>query len=186
MFLLPGIEIDSNLKSKFRRSGFINTYLTCEPYKYPYEVIFLLFQPKELDLEFYEFTEELQTNANFIEIIEFDKKQVLIVYRIPAKFKNDYNLFMKGRYSRLSDAFKKCFVLEDYQRDTKGNPMKDNKGNYLTEPSTFYHVFNRTEFIKERWLLKLGYPLHDPILDSMELYDVQSPDKESLELIEAW
>lgn len=195
IFLLPGTEIKEETKKKFRTNGFINTYLTCDQLSYPFKVIYLLFQPKEFGMEFYSFMKEMQANQNFIEVVDLGKNKTLLVYRIPKRFTNDYDLFLEGKYSQLSKEYKRCFAMEDYKRDKNGNPVREN-GKYVKEPSRFYHILNRTEELRDRWKLVLYGDGEDPdtidhtnayIVDDMELYEKQDPGKETLGLgIELW
>jgi hypothetical protein len=186
MFLLPGIQIKPELKQKFYSFGFRNTYLTCKPFTYPFEVIYLLFQPEALDVEFYAFTEELQKNTNFIEILDMSDRKVMLVYRVPRKFKRDYELFLDGRYSQTSKDFQACFAMEDYKRNEKGLPIRGKDGRPEKVPTTFYHVFNRTPFLQQKWKDRLGYDYDSDILDGMELYEKQDPLKEALEVELDW
>lgn len=178
MFLLPGIEIKPELMRQFRSFGFLSSYLTCKPYSYPYEVIYLLFEPKKFDLDLTNFVNALQKNTNFIEVIDLAKKMV-IVYRIPKKFRVDYNRFMKGEYSKLSTEFQRCFILEQYKRNKDGTLIKDSHNRPIVEPTMFHHIFKRTQIQIDKWKEKLGYDTEDDILDDMELYDIQDPEKET-------
>jgi hypothetical protein len=193
LFLLPGIQLDEKAKRDFSRFGFENTYLKCDQLSYAFNVIFLLFKPNDLDLEFYTFAKNMEKNPNFIEAIDLGRNKVVMVYRIPKRFTKDYELFLEGKYSQLSKEFQNCFALEDFKRDANGKPMMDG-GRYVKEPSRFFHIFNRTEWLKDRWKLKLyghqdaeGNPQFDlrdevdsAILDTIELYDVQDPVAEFL------
>ncbi len=193
LFLLPGIQLDEKIKRDFSRFGFVNTYLTCDQLSYPYNVIYLVFKPNELDLEFYAFSKNMQKNPNFIEAIDLGRNKVVMIFRVPKRFKADYALFLDGQYSKLSKDFQSCFALEDIKRDDNGKPVLD--GNkYVKEPSRFFHIFNRTQWLKDRWKLRLygredaegnvSYTPRDEvdalILDEVELFDRQDPVLELL------
>lgn len=179
VFLLPGIEIKNNIKDQFYNFGFKNTFLTCPPLTYPFEVLFLLFKPVDIDLDFIRFGEELHRNPNFLETIDGGGNKVLFVYRIPKRYRHDYQLFLQGKYSKTSADFKKCFVMEQFKLDANGKPVLE-KGRYVKEYTDFYHIFNRTDFIKSIWNERLGYSENDHILDSIEYYDIQKPEDETL------
>lgn len=180
VFLLPGIEIKTELINEFYSQGFVNTFLTCEPLTYPFPVLYLLFRPDQVNADFIGFANNLQKNTNFIETLDAGKGKVLMVYRIPKRFRRDYELFLEGKYSKLSAEYKKCFQLEQFKVDIYGKPVKE--GNkYIKEPTDFYHIFNKTDDIKSRWLERIGYPPETHILDDMEMYDMQDPVKETLE-----
>jgi hypothetical protein len=179
VFLLKVIEIEPKLKRQLRTFGFINTYLTCEPIHYPYEVLYVLFKPEKLDIEFANYISALQKNPNFIEVLDLAGK-VMIVYRIPKKFKVDYQRFLRGKYSELSKEFQKCFVLEDYKRNESGIILKDAHQRPIRDKTVFHHIFNRTDERKEYLREKLGYTIENSdIFDDIELYDKQDPEKES-------
>lgn len=180
VFLLPGIEIKDELKDLFYTFGFENTFLTCPPLSYPYEVIYLLFKPVSINMDFMRSAERLQINENFIETLDGGNNKVVLVYRIPKRFKRDYEMFLEGKYSKLGEDFKKCFVLEEFVKDINGKPVKEN-GRYLKEPSDFFHIFNQTDKIKDKWKERLGYSEDEHILDGCELYSKQDPIEETLE-----
>lgn len=181
IFLLPGIEIKRELKLSFYNNGFVNTFLTCKGLSYPFEVIFLLFNPKQIDINFCSFIEDLKKNTNFLEVLDVGLNKILLVYRIPKKFRLDYNLFLEGKYSELSEEYKKCFSLEKFKLDGYGNKVIE-KGKYIMEPSNFYHIFNKTEHLKNIWLDKLGISKEEShILDNVELYEKQDTIKEDLQ-----
>ncbi len=193
LFLLPGIQLDEKVKRDFTRFGFVNTFLTCDQLSYSFNVIFLLFKPNDLDLEFYTFSKNMEKNPNFIEAIDLGHNKVVLVYRIPKRFTADYELFLDGKYSKLSKDFQSCFALEDFKRDANGKPILDG-GRHVKEPSRFFHIFNRTEWLKNRWKLRLygtedkdGNPVFSPkdevdslILEEIELYDRQDSVQEFL------
>lgn len=200
LFLLPGIQIEEKTKKLFAQFGFVNTFLSCAQLSYSFNVIFLLFKPSEFDMGFYTFARNMEKNPNFIETIDLGQNQVAMIYRIPRRFTKDYELFLDGQYSKLSKEFQSCFAMEDFKRDSNGRPIID-AGRYLKEPSRFYHVFNRTEWLKDRWKLKLyghedkdGNVILSPkdrheaaILDDVELFDKQDPELETLLLeFELW
>lgn len=181
IFLLPGIEIREELKAEFYSQGFINTFLHVKGLNYPYPVIYLLFKPTRIDHSFVRFANELQKNGNFLETIDAGRNKVLMVYRVPKRFRRDYDLFLEGKYSRLSDSYKRCFQMEQFKLDALGRPMRDNRGRWIKEPTDFYHVFNRTDDIKKRWLAAIGYDESSDILDDVELYEKQDTQKETYE-----
>ena len=179
VFLLPGIEIKGDLKNQFYNFGFQNTYLTCAPLVYPFEVIYILFKPDSIDLDFIRFAEELQRNPNFIEVIDGGRNKTLFVYRIPKRFRHDYHLFLAGKYSQLSADYKKCFAMEQFKVDEYGRPVKEN-GRYVKEETSFFHIFGKTDHLKEIWAERLGLT-DDHILDEIELYDKCDPKGETLQ-----
>lgn len=180
VFLLPGIEIKSELKNRFYNFGFINTFLTCPPLTYPWPVLYIVFRPQVIDLDFMRFADELQKNTNFIDTLDAGGGKVLMVYRVPKRFLRDYELFLEGKYSKLSPEYRRCFQMEQFKLDAHDRPIKE-QGRYVKEYTDFYHIFNRTEYIKDIWKERLGYRADEHILDDMELYSKQDPLRETLE-----
>lgn len=180
VFLLPGIEIKSELKNRFYSFGFQNTFLTCPPLNYPWPVLYILFKPQVIDLEFIRFAEDLQKNPNFIETLDAGSNKVLMVYKVPKRFRRDYELFLEGKYSKLSSDYRKCFQMEQFKLDSHDRPVKEN-GRYVKEYTDFYHIFNRTDHIKDVWKERLGYDKSEQIFDDIELYDRQDPVRETIE-----
>jgi hypothetical protein len=167
--LLPVTKIPESLKYKFKSFGFVNSYLFAndDDKKYGFEVIYLRFKPFSYDAAYAAFAAALTNNENFIE--EYDlKKETVYVFRIPRKLRTDFYLFLKGKYSKLSDSYKKHFPMERYFRGPVGEPMK--------EPSSFHQIFTKAAELKKQWEEKLGVEL-DP---DQELYDKVNKDKETL------
>ncbi len=182
IFLLPAVEIPETVKDKFYEQGFISTYLTCNKLSYPFEVIYILFNPGEFSIDYNYFERMLINNPNYIEVFDLGNNLVLYVYKIPDKFKEDYNLFLQGKYSKFSKEYKKLFPERSYIIGTDKKPIRDHNGKYKTEMSPFHHVFNRSDYIKSKWADKIGYEIDDPIFDNLELYDVQYPERELVEV----
>lgn len=195
LFLLPGIQLSNSLKKDFERFNFVNTYLKCDDLKYSFEVIFLLFKPDDFDISFYSFSRNMSKNPNYIETIDLNNHRVVMVFRIPKRFKEDYNHFLNGDYSKMSKEFQSCFALEQYKFDSNGNLIKEN-GKYVYEPTIFYHVFNKTQKLKDVWKLKLYgqdskdgiiYEPDSNLIDEIELYEKQDPLLETLDVgFEIW
>lgn len=177
VFLFPGIEVKDDLKFKFNSFGFINTYLQVQPLTYPYPVIFLLFKPESFNIDFNNFVSEIQKNPNFIEIVDLFNGRILMTFRVPKKFTKDYYTFLEGKYSKLSAAFKSCFSMEKIKVDEKKQPIKKN-GKLEKEPTNYYHIFNRTQFMKEH--IKTKYNVDDDVVENIEFYDKQDPEQETL------
>lgn len=193
LFLLPGIQLDDKLRKDFGRFGFVNTFLTCDQLSYTFNVVYLKFEPLKLDLEFYSFSKNMEKNPNFVDAIDLGHNQVVLVYRIPRRFIQDYALFLDGKYSKMSKEFQACFAMEDIKRGPDGKPIMDN-GRFVKEPSRFFHIFNRTEWLKDRWKLRLYGDLDKEgnaqfslrnandahLLDDMELFEQQNAEDEHL------
>lgn len=176
IFLLPSIQLDARTRSRFNTYGFINSFTSCNRLKYNHPVLFLLFKPEKFNKQFLNFYQDLSKNRNFLEEYDLGDNYLLIVFEIPEKFIPDYKFFLEGKYSKMSKDYQRLFPNTVF---TKG-VMKD--GKYIQKVSSFYHIFNRTDYLKERWREKLGYYNTD-IFDNIELYHKQNPKKEYIELL---
>lgn len=181
IFLLPAIQIKNSVKKEFYDNGFINTYITTNKIKYPYEVIFLLFNPSEFDYQYAGFESRLISNENYIECNDLGNNYVLYTFKIPQIFIKEYYLFLDGRYSEFSKEYKELFPNKSHVYDNDKKPLKDKKGGYLLEDSPYFKVFNKDEGFKEKLAQKLGYE-DTSILDDVELYDKQDEVKEKFNI----
>lgn len=122
------------LKKEF---GVINSYLKDKAREdLEGDMLFVLFKPVDFDY-FEQFLEEQQENsANFLEDYDYAGGYVVVVYKIPEKMKEDFELFKQGKYSKLSDIIKNC-----YDKEVKAflKPM----------PSFQHEVFSRAKRLKE-------------------------------------
>lgn len=173
--LFPCLKIKQDLVSQFPKFGFDATYLYCPKYYYDFNVMYIVFKP-EFTLPFHLFLTELEKNVNFIETID-EAGVVILVYRIPPKFGIDYLLFLNGAYSRTSPDFKACFQLKVYKQGANGEYLKTPTGSYQTEYTIYYHIFNKTDFLRNRWMDTLEVAR---LPKDMELYDKCDISKETL------
>lgn len=177
VMLFPCLKIKQELVNQFNEFGFINTYLFCNKREYDCNVIYLMFRPNEFTVGFHLFIQALERNINFLETID-EPSTVIIVYRVPPQFGADYLLFLNGAYSLTSPDFKACFQMKVYTKDDKGNLLKTKAGSYITEHSMYYHIFNKTDYLKNRWREALG----DDVKLPNELYEKCSIEMETLVL----
>lgn len=180
VMLLPVVKINRKLVNNFYKYGFKNTYLFIER-EYKFNVIHLLFEPEKFDQDFNEFIFELSSNPNYIETIDVGYKKVLVTFKIPNQFEVDFRLFLEGKYSKLSDGFKKCFPFEKPVKNERGDIKRDMSGAVVMEPSTFFHIFNRTEKLRKKYEESLGLDYQLPT--DLELYDIVNIEKENLKNI---
>lgn len=176
LLLFPCLQIKKELTAQFAEFGFVNTYLSWDKASYGYSVIYAVFK-SPFTLAFYNFVLQMEKSQNFIETVDVPDA-VVLVYRIPEKFRMDFRRFCDGRYSKLSPEFKACFQMRKYTMDSTGKLLKDQQGKYLTEHTMFYHIFNRTDELKQKWAELIG----DDVELTGELYDKCDMSKETLEL----
>lgn len=175
--LFPCLKLRDELVRQFPEYGLVNTYLYWEGREYDFNTIFLLFRPKEFTIGFHLFITEMEKSINFIETIDVPNG-VVLVYKIPAKFGTDFLLFLNGAYSLTSPDFKSCFKLTNYKIDSQGAFIKTPAGAYETEKTIYYHIFNKTSYLRDQWRQALGEDIKLP--KDMELYDKCNIEKETL------
>lgn len=179
MMLFPCLKIKQELVRQFKEFGFVNTYLFWEDREYPFYPVYVVFRPAEFTHGFYQFTLGMERSLNYVETI--DAPGVLVfVYAIPAQFGADYLLVLNGAYSLTSPDFKSCFQMKLYKYGPNGQVLKTSSGAYDTEYSMWYHIFNKTDFLRNKWREALGDDIVLP--KDMELYEKCDMDKETLKL----
>jgi len=177
VLLLPCIRIDQKLIQQFSEFGFVSSYLFWEGHEYPFNTIFLLFQPSEFTLGLHNFIQAMERNPNFLETVDIPNR-VVLVFRVPARFDTDYLLFLNGAYSLTSPDFKACFQLWTYKMDANGQFPKNSNGGYIKEYTPYYHIFNKTEEWRNKLLERLGEDTKIP--KGSELYQKCDIEKETL------
>jgi len=126
------------------------------------KVLFLLFNNKNT----------LQENLNIINNLMLDPVDVkhsynlvgnysMVVLKFPEEFNNDYNNILLGKYSKLSEKFKKRFPETQDAFNSKNVKIG-------TEHTIYYHIFNKTEWLKNIWLTRLGLI---ELENTLELWD---------------
>ena len=159
IFLLPTLQIKKDLKNAFRKNGFMASYIYCNQYNFCncFKPLFLLFKPQSFSVEFYRFNVEMEKSPNFVETVDLPEQQVLMVFKVPKLFENDYELIEMGRYSKTSAEFRKLFPMG-----------KD---------SNFYHIFTRSDKLKSDYMKRLNCRVEDL---PQELYSRMKISEETL------
>lgn len=174
--LFPCLQIDGNLVRQFPEFGFVNTYLTWDKCEYNFPVIYVVFRA-EFTMPFYHFITQLEKNKNYIETID-EPGAVVLVYKVPQVFHEDYCKFIFGKYSQCSKEYKACFPMSVPAIDEKTGAPERYNGKYIKQPTEFYHIFNKTKNLRDRWSEALGVDLTEDV----ELYDRPNMEKETLQL----
>jgi hypothetical protein len=145
IFMVPTLRIP---KDALRDNGFINGYSQDEMRDEQYEdAVHILFLPNNVD-RFREFLDsEYERTKSIIEDYDYEDGYVVVVYKLDAKFKKDFNLVKKGKYSKTSKEFQEIFprVVKIIQN-----------GLHRDELSLQFRVFNKTPDLVEFWEKKLG------------------------------
>ena len=165
IFMVPTLRVP---KDALRSNGFINGYIKDERMQHGYEdSIYLLFKPDNLD-KFREFLDgEYERTKSIIEDYDYEDGFVVVVYQLNEKFKQDYELVKKGRYSKTSKEFQKIFPK--VIKIVKGGLNKD-------EISLQYRIFNKTDDLIEFWEDKIGITFED----DFEVWEGWNEEKEVL------
>jgi hypothetical protein len=129
-------------------------------------LVFLLFKNKKLTLED---LKKITTSLAIVPVdIVFSYELVndysMIVVEFPERFVDDFDRIIDGKYSKLSDSFKDRFDMTREVLDSKGQ----RKGKEYT---LYYHIFNKTQWLKDFWMERLGLCELDEKLELWERPD---------------
>lgn len=108
LFLLPIYGIYHQVK----KVGFVNAYLSDvnrEPINNTDIHLYLLFHPDpEQMIELEDIREKLEAidNSPLLEDYDYEDGYVVLVLKFPEQFRDDYNKFLLGKYSKFSHEFK--------------------------------------------------------------------------------
>jgi len=144
IFMVPTLKIP---KEELANNGFLNAYIKDATADVEYDnAVYLLFKPTSLD-KFRLFLEnEHERTKSLIDDYDY-KKYVVLVYQLDAKFKDDFDLIRRGKYSKTSSKFQALFpkVVKI---------MKE--GLHRDEISLQYRIFNKTQDLIDFWENKFG------------------------------
>ena len=156
-FILPMV----NINHKNLPSNFINGYINDN-----YEVFLVFEKSDDNDIIFNHFLNNAKVkNMCFLNIIN-NNDEIIVKYKVPEKHYDNFNLFIKGKYSKFDDEYKKIIV--SYFGNTT---VKDNYS--VTEYNTIYPQDFKRKQIAERLYdkkdIKEGLKLIDEVLDIPDL-----------------
>lgn len=140
-------------KERLLENNYINGYIKDGTREVQYdECVYLLFKPDNLD-KFKDFLDvEYERTKSIVDDYDYEGGYVVLVYKLEARFKKDFELIKEGKYSKTSIAFQEIFPKN--VKFTKGNRTYD-------QISTHYRIFNKTEDLKKYWEDKLDIVLED-------------------------
>lgn len=171
IFMVPTLKVP---KDALRGNGFINAYIKDDRREDQYkESIYLLFKPNDLD-KFREFLDnEYERTKTIIEDYDYEDGYVVIVYQLNEKYKKDFELIRKGKYSKTSEDFQKVFpkIVKIYRN-----------GLHREELSLQYRIFNKADDLIEYWENRLGINLELTLGIDFEVWEGFNESKEILEL----
>ncbi len=169
LFLRPMLNINESYLSRF---GYVSAYLKDTDHEPEYEnAIYLLFRPEDLSLfEKFVQAEKRRVGNLFLEDYDCGYGYVVMVYRIPDQYMNDYKLFLQGKYSKFSRELIEIFPETVTRKDEWGYDKVDN--------SLYFHIFNRSKAMRNYWEEKLGTEL-EPDAEYWSIPDTRTtPDDE--------
>lgn len=169
MFLLAGIGLGRRNILKY---GFISAFIDDKDHDPHYEdSIYVLFKPQEIE-GFSQFMVMEIAKPIFIEDYDYEGGYVVLVYKFPNEYLQEYKLFKDGKYSKFRKKYISLFP-ETIQFEENGAT--------ITEYSLHFHIFNKTEAIKKLWERRLG---DDIFSEDMEMWSSPYlvPGKEILDI----
>lgn len=115
------------------------------------KLLFLLFKNKKLKLQ--DIRKIVQDLASMPVSIVFSYELVndysMVVIEFPESYNDDYENVIQGKYSKLSEEFKSKFPVSQQVLNSKKQVMGK-------EYTIYYHIFNKTDWLKEFWMKKLN------------------------------
>jgi len=167
IFFVPTFKIG---REKLMKNGYINGYQKDNSLSHNYEdCIYILFKPEDMDMFQMFLDDEYERTKLIVDDYDYEGGYVVLVYKLDPKFKKDYELIKKGKYSKTSPEFQLLFP--------KVIKVKTN-GFTKDEISLQYRVFNKTEDLKEYWEDKLGVEFDE----TMEVWSIYEEKNEILDI----
>lgn len=151
LFLIPLFNIK---RDKLIMHGFESAYIKDEMREIEYKnAIFLLFRPFKSVDAFNEFVEqERKRGAPIIDEYDYVDGWTVLVYQYADKWEEDVSIIMDGKFSKVSDRFKKMIPAT----------VEEIVNGYRKEKASIQHqIFNKTPYIKEYWKKTLDIDIED-------------------------
>ena len=159
-----------------RKVGFVDSY-TSDPsimsiltLSENQRLLFLLFKNNKMNLtQINKVVKDLAVvPVDTVFSYELVNDYAIIVIDFPEKYTVDYDNIVNGKYSKLTDSFKDKFPISREVFNSK----KERIGKEYT---IYYHIFNKTDWLKNFWMERLHLIELD---DKLELW--QKPDENDL------
>lgn len=170
-FLLPGIGLYWRDLLKY---GFISAYIDDVNHSIHYiDSVYILYRPPDpetMELLQKFLLKEQNRYVGFIEDYDYSGGNVVCVYKFPTKFKNEFRLFLEGKYSKFSKEY-----IDLFPQETK---VISEDGIRRSEYSLYYHVFGRTQSIKDYWEEKIG----ESLPEDAEMWSMPDIKNETLDI----
>lgn len=102
MFLLPMV----GLNYKLLPSNFVNSYILDD-----YKVVVVYDTTEELDSFFNDHIVTIKTYNNYLIHIEPLDDELVLYFQVPDHYKEDYDKFLRGEYSKFSNDYKTLLTI---------------------------------------------------------------------------
>lgn len=137
------------------------------------------------DRKYLLYEDELRKSDIYYDSYDPDKRHIMFVFDIPEKFKKEYDLFLKGKYSEFSEEYKQMimnFHGIEKTRSVKEVLYKEEKA-YLREEKEInkdYPAFPGDTYLKISREQEIGKWVLDPYSIMKEIYtsDLKVPNEE--------
>lgn len=166
--MVPTLKLN---RDDLLNNGFLNAYIKDNKLEAQYNnCIYLLFKPPDM-IKFSSFIDQEYEKelTNLVDDYDYPGGHVVLVYQLNSRFKEDFELVKKGRYSKTSLEFQKLFpqVLKIFKN-----------GLHRDEVSLQWRIFKKSEDLREYWENKINVDFSD----DMEVWDTWEEDKEILDI----
>jgi hypothetical protein len=171
ILLLPAIGLSRRSLLKY---GFINAYLADIDAEIKFkDCVYLLFRPDSIE-KFEAFFLRERTSENFVTQYDYEGGYIVLVYSILDKFKEDYKIFLEGKYSQFSTEYRETFPK--FVRVI--NPETGQQENQI---SLQFHIINKSAALKNMWEEELKVKFKD-LGEDMEVWEKYNIHKETLDI----
>lgn len=152
-FMLNSLDLVlSPLMLRSFQNVFIDDAIHEHEYIRPLFILFKIDNIKDWNRIYQDLVKHINYVSDYNVGQEDGKDLIMVVFKVPDKYADDYQLFRMGRYSKFSDAYKSKFIR--YL-------------NYKTkEESTIWQVLNKTDSIKRN--MEKILEMEEGFFDNME------------------
>lgn len=173
IFLLPGIGLK---RQSILKHGFVSAYMDDVNHDVHYEnSVYVLYKPEQIE-EFQKFlSSEYKRTPLLVEDYDYPGGYVVTVYKFPKEFMEEYDLFLKGKYSKFSKKYMDLFPVRIDTHDPETGMTK-------MKYSLQYHILNRSDAMKRYWEEKLG--MEGELPEDLEYWKIPDKKEETLNINE--
>ena len=137
----------------------ITKYSNDEDNKYVHVVI-----ENYQDVDFETFYSTITAFPNYVD--DYDNQDCMVlIFRVPDEYVEDYNLIMNGKYSEVSQEAKKLILGNNF---------------YTGKPFTLPLILNKSTVLKDSWEERLSNPGSEVDLGTQEVWPILNIEKEEL------